>query len=208
MTVLYRVLVFLPVFYVLAGNLSAQDYETENRKYPVPEHGELVIDVPTSWEVTYVSLSEKKPAIITFYKKNEIGGEIFQLNISVLWDDGFIRDITSPEHIRSVVENSGKELLQNSVEKEISLVPLDGLEGTGFYFNLTDAQPRQGEFRYLTQGAIGVGEVLLIFSLFTNDLKSGYREKMLAMILSARHKLQRQVQYVIPYLAGGKSIRE
>ena len=187
------------ILLLVAGTVTSQgqEYKTEHRKYPVPEHGELAIDVPVSWEVNYVSLSETKPAIITFYESNKSGGQIFQLNVSILWDDGFIRDITSPEHIRNMVEDSGEKLLQYSRESSLDLVQIDGAAGTGFYFDLTDANPLEDEFKFLTQGAIGVGEVVLIFSLFTNDRTSGHREKALAMVKSARHELQRHVYNLI-----------
>jgi len=166
---------------------------TENRAYPVPGHGELMLDVPGHWEVTYVSMGNNKPPLITFFNKDETDREIFQLNISILWDDGFKRDITSPDLIHGMVEESGRELLQQSRENDLDLIPIDGISGTGYYFRLSDAAPRPGEYPYLTQGALSVGNVVIIFSLFTHQQDSPEVQESLEMLRYASQRFQPHV---------------
>ena len=163
------------------------------RAYPVPEHGEIILNVPASWEVTYFSPGETKPPVITFYKKDKNHGELFQLNISTLWDDGFERDITKPEQIRSLVEETGINILEYSKEEELKLMPFKGTQGEGYYFVLSDKAARPGEYEYIMQGALSVGEILIVFSLFTREPDSTYQSEMLKMLRNALHKLQRHV---------------
>lgn len=168
-------------------------HDTENRPYPVPGHGELLLDVPSRWEVTYVSQGEDKPPLITFFNKDEAGREIFQLNISILWDDGFDRDITSPDLIHGMVEESGRELLKHSRENDLELQSIRGKSGAGYYFRLTDAAPRPGEYPFLTQGALSVGNVVIIFSLFTHERDSSEVQESLEMLRQATQRYQPHV---------------
>jgi hypothetical protein len=109
---------FLLLILTPATTLAHAAENTLQRAYPVPEHGEIILNVPASWEVTYFSPGETRPPVITFYKKDKTAGELFQLNISTLWDDGFERNITRPERIRALVEDSGSTPLQSSREEE------------------------------------------------------------------------------------------
>jgi hypothetical protein len=52
-----------------AATLAHAAENALQRAYPVPEHGELILNVPASWEVTYFSPGETRPPVITFYKK-------------------------------------------------------------------------------------------------------------------------------------------
>lgn len=133
--------------------LADIDDETRQRAYPVPEHGEIILNVPASWEVTYFSPGESKPPVITFYIKDEKKRELFQLNISTLWDDGFEKDITSPDHIKALVEDVGLSVLESSREEELILKPLKWAQGEGYYFVLSDKAVKPGEYGHLLQGA-------------------------------------------------------
>lgn len=187
--------VILPgsMLFCLAAQALTGMINTESRAYPVPGHGELVLDVPQRWEVTYVTQGDNKPPLITFFSRDESKREIFQLNVSILWDDGFKRDITAPDHIRSIVEESGRELLQQSRENELDLQTINGASGSGFYFRLSDADPQPGEYSYLTQGALSVGNVVIIFSLFTHEKDSIEVKESLQMLRQATQRFQPHV---------------
>ncbi len=173
---------------------AAGSTDTEITPFPIPEHGEIIFQVPLSWDYTYFSLGETRPPVITFFRKDPAGKEIFQLNVSLLWDDGFERNILRDDNVRKLVEEVGEDILQFSDETELLLEHLEGKEGQGYFFDLSDSSARPGEYRYLTQGALGVGEVLLVFSLFTNDPEGQIREIALEMITTALLKLQRHVR--------------
>ena len=176
-----------------AITLAEPEEATIQRAYPVPEHGEIILNVPANWEVTYFSPGELKPPVITFYKKDKSQGELFQLNISTLWDDGFERDITRPEEIRALVEETGMNILESSKEEDLKLIPFKGTQGEGYYFVLSDKSARPGEYEYLMQGAVSVGEILVVFSLFTREPDSTYQAETLKMLMDAMHKLQRHL---------------
>jgi len=50
---------------------------------------------------------------------------------------------------------------------EIRTLKVDG--GTGYYFSATDRAPNPGEYKYLTQGMLPVGELVVTFTILSND---------------------------------------
>lgn len=187
-----KYMLFFFLCFMPSGFLFASDFTTQ-RNYPVPGHGELVLEVPGDWEVTYLSLAGDKPPVITFYQTDNQEKEIFQFNLSIFWDDGFKKDITSPESIKTFVTEVGEGILESSKETELVLVPITGKEGQGYYFNLTDKAEKAGEYKYLSQGALNVRELLLVFSLFTYEPDIQLRNMALQMIQTATWNNQRHI---------------
>ena len=189
-----KYLLFFFLYFIFPASLLATDNtNTTQRNYPVPRHGELILKVPENWEVTYLSLAEEKPPVITFYQTDSKKREIFQLNLSIFWDDGFKQKITNPENIRALVIDVGESILESSVESELVLNPITGAAGQGYYFNLSDKTEKTDEYKYLTQGALGVGELLLVFSLFSYEPDVQLQNMALEMMQTAIHKFQRYI---------------
>ncbi len=76
--------------------------------------------------------------------------------------------------------------VEASVEKEITLKAIKGAESAGSYFTVTDRAPKKDEWTYLTEGAAGVGDLLVSFTILTNSLDSGELRQALRMIESCR----------------------
>jgi hypothetical protein len=60
------------------------------------------------------------------------------------------------------------------VEKELKFRELKGKTGLGHYFSITDKAPaiKAGEYKYMTQGGIPVGNLLVMFTIFSNEKDS------------------------------------
>ena len=80
-----------------------------------------------------------------------------------------------------------------SDQSELILEEITGQNGIGYWFNLSDSTAGSGEYKYLTQGALAVGELLLIFSLFSNENESILQEALLKIIMSAQHQYRKDV---------------
>ena len=169
------------------------DYQIESESFTIPGHGVLTLDVPRVWNYNFTIKGSNEPPIITFYNLGKDKEEIYQLNLSVLWEDGFKRNISSPEYIQSLVEKTGKQALINSDQIELSLKKITGQDGVGYLFNLSDSGANADEYQFLTQGALAVGKLLLIFSLFSNDNESILQEALLKIIMSAQHHHRKDV---------------
>ena len=169
------------------------DYQIESESFTIPGHGILTLDVPRVWNYNFTIKGSNEPPIITFYNLDKDKEEIYQLNLSVLWEDGFKRNISSPEYIQSLVEKTGRQALINSDQTKLSLKKITGQNGVGYLFNLSDSGVNTDEYQFLTQGALAVGKLLLIFSLFSNDNESILQEALLKIIMSAQHHHRKDV---------------
>ena len=186
------------LFFLYAINAPATiendiDYQIESESFTIPGHGVLTLDVPRVWNYNFTIKGSNEPPIITFYNLDKDKEEIYQLNLSVLWEDGFKRNISSPEYIQSLVEKTGKQALINSDQTNLSLKKITGQDGVGYLFNLSDSGVNTYEYQFLTQGALAVGKLLLIFSLFSNDNESILQEALLKIIMSAQHHHRKDV---------------
>ena len=183
----------LNIINVHAAKKSNPNYQTESESFSIPGNGELIMDVPKVWNYNFTVPGNNQPPIITFYNLDKDKEEIYQLNLSVLWDNSFGRNILSPKYIYSLVEKTGKQALIYSDQSELILEEITGQNGIGYWFNLSDSTAGSGEYKYLTQGALAVGELLLIFSLFSNENESILQEALLKIIMSAQHQYRKDV---------------
>ncbi|MBI3130930.1 MAG: hypothetical protein HYZ13_06195 [Acidobacteria bacterium] len=72
--------------------------------------------------------------------------------------------------VRDLVLLSRARVLEGAVEKELPLLPFTGAKGPGFHFSATDRdfKPAPGQFPILTEGSLGAGQVVLIFTILGN----------------------------------------
>lgn len=190
---LFSLLILCVTHNAIALNYGGKNYSVDKEAFDIPGHGELVISIPRIWNYNFTKSDEDTPPLITFYVLDNNEREIFQLNMSVFWNDGFNRKITSPEYIYSLVEETGKNTLSLSDQTELKMVKITGKEGIGYLYDLSDSRAKEGEYHYLTQGALAVGDILLVFSLFSNDEKAILREAMLNSLKSARHLFRNDI---------------
>jgi hypothetical protein len=73
------------------------------------------------------------------------------------------------------------------VEKSLPLKALTGPSGSGYYFVATDRAPALGEWKYLTQGIIRVDDIVLAFTILTNDGQEATVTAALGMLRHAVH---------------------
>ncbi len=74
--------------------------------------------------------------------------------------------------IRKTVEDAGKEALPQAVERTDDIRQFQGKSSLGYLFTLTDKAPKPNEFKYLTQGGYGVGRLILLFTVLSNEKDS------------------------------------
>ena len=147
---------------LLIASIVSADGQKTIRKYPIPEHGTLELNVPTPWKGEVHKPQEKMAPTIIF---NPAERDDFQVVIAVLWSKTREQDYNSQEKVRAFVEKDGQKLLPNTAEAKIVLQEIKGVTNAGYYFSITDKAPNPGEYRYMTRGSIGVGNLLLNFTI-------------------------------------------
>lgn len=181
---------------LLCNQTAFAEAETAREEYEIPNHGILVMDVPVGWQATFYQPENDGFPIISFFPFEDSerfkGTENFQLSVAVFWTDSALRDLTAPENLRKFVENVGDSVLEQSDQDTLELKEIVGHSGIGYLFDLSDEDTDDDEFKYLTQGALAVGNVVVVFSLFTREIHETLRAQTLEMLKTARQDMSRR----------------
>ncbi len=164
---------------------AARAAQTEDRRFPLPDHGFLHLAVPADWQDQLRQPPERLPPTIAFRPRR---GPAFDILITPIWP---MRQDVAPStaaQLRKMVEQTAEQMKPMAVEKHIEVVELRGTNGIGYYYVATDKAPKPGEYKYLTQGMLRVDSLLVTFTILTNDGQNDVVADALAMLRSAVHK--------------------
>src|SRR6476661_7310749 len=148
----------------------------------VPGHGSLKLAVPEGWMAETQQPPRDLPP--TFVFKSTAGPRL-DLRVTALWSPGGDPGFNAPDAIRKQATNLGNRLLPTSVEKSLTLKELKAPSGLGSWFSLTDRAPKPGEFKYISQGALPAGDLLLVFTALTETAPPDGLGEVLALLASA-----------------------
>lgn len=167
------------------------DNPTAPEEYDIPQHGQLRMHVPVSWQVNFYQPEDDSFPIISFFpfegRERFKGSEDFQLSVAVFWTENPLYDLTDPDTLHDFVADVGEQVLKQSDQKNLDLEKISGDSGVGYIFDLSDEGAGESEYKYLTQGALTVGNVVLAFSLFSRNNHEQIRAEMLEMLTTAEH---------------------
>ncbi|HVP80380.1 MAG TPA: hypothetical protein VMV04_21055 [Thermodesulfobacteriota bacterium] len=175
------VVTLLAILVIASALLAAE--QRKIRKYPIPEHGTLELNVPTPWKETVHKPQENMPPTIIF---DPAKGNDFQVMIAVTWGKTGDQDFNSKEKVRAYVENHGRQFLPNAAEGKIVLQEIKGGSNAGYYFSITDKAPNPGEYRYMSRGSISVGNLLLNFTILHRVKESQAVRDALSVLREAK----------------------
>jgi hypothetical protein len=88
--------------------------------------------------------------------------------------------------VRKLVESVAATTGAKTVEKTLVVQSLSSSTVQGYYFSATNPAPAAGDWKYMTQGILLVGQTTVGFTIFTNDKGSTAPAQALAMLRSAR----------------------
>jgi hypothetical protein len=167
---------------LVAGPAFAQELSLRN--FPVPQHGVLKLQVPKAWK-DRVSQPPGSPAPTIALTSG--GQEAFEVLLSPMWRTWPAAPQAASAEVKRLVEQSAARMKPKAVEKELAIQEIKGAADVGYYFSVTDPAPKPGEFKYMLQGMIRVGELLVVFTVLTQDGGDSVRRQALALVQSAAH---------------------
>jgi len=152
------------------------------RKFPVPQQGVFQLQVPKSWKdgVSQPPGSTTPTIVLTGG-----GEEAFEVSLTPLWRTRPGTGLADPAEIKRKVELAADQAKQQSVEKELVIQEIKGASAVGYYFSATDRAPKPGEFKHMMQGTIRAGELLVLFTVLTQDGGDSVRRQSIAVLESA-----------------------
>jgi len=160
------------------GNLSIKYYK-------IPNHGELGLAVPKEWKSSVRQPPDELPPTITF---SPATGNAFELLITALWSPRKDLEFNNPREIKNFSESEAQNLASSSVEGTFTLKEIKGEKAVGYCYSFTDKNPKPGEYKNMTQGAIGVGDLLLTFTFLVNSKDSAEEKAALDMLKKAKQR--------------------
>jgi hypothetical protein len=166
------------------GVIAVAAEQTNDRRYPLPEHGVFQMKVPASWKDEVQQPPDQLPPTIVL---RPASGDQFQAFITPIWPAKNDAPAPSDEAIRQLVQNAAEDAQSQATEKALKLMELQGSSGHGYYFSATDKAPKPGDFKFMTQGVLRVGELVVTFTILTNDDKRDVESAALTMLKGAMH---------------------
>src|SRR3954469_20146145 len=152
------------------------------RRFPIPGHGSILLEVPEGWRVVSKQL-EAAPAVEI--QMGPASGEAFSIQVSSMFVDPAQDQHLTTASLKERMQQSADQSVSRSVEKKAVLVELRGKQASGYYYSLTDKESTSapGDYKYMTQGSMITGRVLTVFTILEHD--SSGKEKELGLRLLA-----------------------
>lgn len=154
------------------------------------KQGALVLPLPKDWSHDVRSPGIDLPPTVSMRAAKTDTAVL----ITPLWAvEGAEPDFGTPDSVHRIVERSAAEIAPGAVEGKLKIAPIGGGK-IGFMFFATDKSlvgrtPQPGEYLYLIQGAVMVGELLCTFTVLTNDNSPVVVARALEAMLNAAHRI-------------------
>ena len=181
MSLLFRPIVALVLLTCAVPGAHAADGAVEERRYVIPFRGTIVLDVPTAWVDRVERASSNAPPTMRFEPES---GDGFTIALAVAWGVDGDGSFNESEALRGMVENAVESLRDTAKETEIPIREIRERSVQGYYFTITDKVEDlpPGEYRYLTQGALSLDDLLISFSILTQPETRSVADRALDMI--------------------------
>ena len=171
------------IAFLVPGLISS--VEAAERRYPLADRGAIIFVVPDGWREEVRSSGPSLPPTIVYSASS---GAAFQVLVTPIWP--FKPNIPKPsvEGVRESARRAADSVKSQAVESEIKIEELKGREAFGSYFSVTDRAPKPGEYKYMTQGMLGLADLRVTFTILTNDEKDTIVPRALDMLKGAKRE--------------------
>ncbi len=177
------------LFAVLTGLLLIAGFpafadEADLHRYELPNLDTLELVVPPGWVDSVDAPPGGAPLTIQF---RPALGTPFEIHITPEWTETGreMRDVLT---LREMVRDAAARIEPQSVEPSLEIRRLQGSDGAGFYFVATDRAPQPEEYKYMAQGAMQSGQLVLWFTILTNDGQEAIVADALGLLQAAVHR--------------------
>jgi hypothetical protein len=153
------------------------------RSYRAPHNRTLEVSVPSDWAET-IDSGRGYPKID--YSSGT--PKEFLASLSVLWSGSSDSERSSVKEIRSRLKEKASKTLKavSAAGREAALQPLESDRVIGYYYAVTDPSPPPGSFRCLTEGEARIEELIVHFTIMTNDPSASQIAALLEMLRKAK----------------------
>ncbi len=180
---LHRVFILASIWFLAVPALAQDARPSSERRYSLADGSVLVLSVPAGWN-DEVRRGDARTLLTVALRPGS--GPGFAVLVSPIRLAKQAAAAPVLEEIRRGVQSAADGARAQAVEKSIVAVELKGPAARGYYFSATDRAPKPGEFKYLTQGTLALGEIRVAFTILTNDGQRAVSDAALEMLRTAR----------------------
>ncbi|MCC6140855.1 MAG: hypothetical protein IT389_09615 [Nitrospira sp.] len=170
---------------VVLAAASAHAEATAPREYALGQHGSLHLTVPVSWKDNVTQPLNGLPPTIAFVPER---GAAFRVLLTPIWSDRSGAVLPVASDIRKKVEQAAAQAKAQAVESDVAVQEMAGTTGVGYYYAVTDRASKPGEFKRMKQGMLRVGDLLVSFTILSQNASDQAVQQATAMLEGASHK--------------------
>jgi hypothetical protein len=148
----------------------------------LPGRDGMVLELPAGW---VAQVRRPRPDLPPTIAVASADPKAFQVLLTPIWPIGNGKAPTADD-LRRLVEGAAEQARAHTVESNVPIQDLAAKGKTGYFFSATDRQPEPEGFKYMTQGAIGLNELRITFTILINGEPKEVRSKALEMLRSIR----------------------
>lgn len=141
---------------------------TKPSRIRMPGHGALVLNVPVTWKVSAVRPAGDLPPTIHF---DPAAAGDFSVQITPVWRASAAPEPPDSSKLKKMVELARDEIVAQSTTRDVPVRELSAGPVNGYYFSAIDkkSKGKPGDWRYLTQGSALFEDLVLAFTVLSND---------------------------------------
>ncbi len=155
------------------------------RRYLLPNHDTLELAMPAGWADHFEQPAGGGPPTVEIAVADGGPRQVF---VRVEWADPTAKDVRELPQLRDAIRDLAERIQPEAVESYLEVRHIAGANGVGFYFTATDRNPRPGEFKFMSQGALQAGSLTLWFTILTDEGQDTVAVEALGMLQAAVHR--------------------
>ena len=175
-------LIFKVLILTLPGSANGGQQEIE-KIYRITKNRVLKLNFPLDWKDDIAPATDNSSYTIKLNPSSFV--VTTRAVINVFWDTKGEKKFNNAEQVKLKLEKKGKRLLENAVQSRLNLKEIKGKTSLGYYYLLTDKAPKPGGYKFIIQGGLGVGNLLIMYTIFSNEKYSEFSTLILKMVTTA-----------------------
>jgi len=167
---------------VVGGAAAAETPLVEWQELVVPGVCTLRVAVPQGWDAVLRSPLEGAVNV----RLSPADGSHAEVLITGLVPKGD-GSLASAGDLKRTARAMGEQMLSGAVEKRLELERVEGTDGSGFFYSLTDRRTPlpEGEYRHLVQGIMAVGPLRFAVTVLADGPDSAAKATALELMRTA-----------------------
>ncbi len=150
-------------------------------KISLPTGQELTLETPPSWSARIGRVRTELPQAIVAESSEPFG---FKIAITPFWPEA--AKGSEAKNIRTMIGNAAEAAKPDAVNQIVEVQSFTAPEKQGFFFVATAAATESDGYKYLSEGAVQYGSLLITYTVLANEKHKRVIEETLQVLRAMR----------------------